>query len=243
MPSPKKLAWFKFYPGDWTKDTRHLSLDAKGAWFDLICAMWDSPQRGSLADTPDGYARRIGSSLASVRSIIDVLSDPANPVCDRVNLPDGRIKLTCRRMVREDKRSAQSQKYGRLGGNPSLIYRVNPPDNPSANPPLESRVLEFGEEKRVQGEKGYPPIPEALVSAEFCAAWADFVEHRQQLSHPVTPIAVRNLFIQLEKMGIDRAVKAIRHSVANGWQGIFEPRQNGAAPTSKVDEMKRRART
>jgi len=43
-----KLPFMQFYPADWIKDTRTLSLEARGAWIDLICAMWEAPVRGKL---------------------------------------------------------------------------------------------------------------------------------------------------------------------------------------------------
>lgn len=63
-----------------------------------------------------------------------------------------------------------------------------------------------------------------FVSPSFSAAWADWTEHRKQLKRPLTPIAIRNQFLLLKKMGEPAAIAAIRHSLANSYQGIFEPR-------------------
>jgi len=67
-------------------------------------------------------------------------------------------------------------------------------------------------------------IPPVLAADEnFRAAWRDWCEHRRQLSKPLTEAAAKTLLGKLEKMGSPRAVEAIHHSLANGWQGIFEP--------------------
>ena len=90
----------QFYTGDWLKKTRRLSLQSKGAWIELIVAMWDTAERGTITDDLDGYARLLGCTVEQAKSCIDEISH--REVCDREDLPDGRIKLICRRMVREE---------------------------------------------------------------------------------------------------------------------------------------------
>lgn len=65
----------------------------------------------------------------------------------------------------------------------------------------------------------------------FREAWADFVEHRRQIKKPLTPLAVKRMFITLRKWGESRAVQSLHDSVQNGWQGIFEP-TNGHFPAN-----------
>jgi len=45
-----KLPSFQFYPGDWMKDPalRSVSLAARGLYIDLLCLMWECPERGVL---------------------------------------------------------------------------------------------------------------------------------------------------------------------------------------------------
>ena len=37
---------FQFYPDDYMRDTRILSLQGRGAWTDLLCIMWFSQEKG-----------------------------------------------------------------------------------------------------------------------------------------------------------------------------------------------------
>lgn len=71
-----------------------------------------------------------------------------------------------------------------------------------------------------------PPIPKSLNTPEFCAAWADWIEHRRQRRPKVTPLSATRTFNILEPMGPTRAIAAINFSIAQGYQGIVEPRQN-----------------
>jgi len=66
-------------------------------------------------------------------------------------------------------------------------------------------------------------IPKELDSPEFQAAWSEWLQHRREIKKPATPTAQRKALAALTVMGPARAIAAINHSVANGWQGIFEP--------------------
>lgn len=82
------------------------------------------------------------------------------------------------------------------------------------------------EDKNTKGVNPLKPpahdIPAALDCALFRAAWADFLAHRNETRKPLRPTGIKALLAKLEGWGSDRAVAAIRHSIANGWQGIFE---------------------
>jgi hypothetical protein len=54
-----KLPAFQFYPGDWMKDPQvsMLTPQARGIWFDLICAMHENGRSGNVSGTSDQLAR------------------------------------------------------------------------------------------------------------------------------------------------------------------------------------------
>lgn len=45
----------------------------------------------------------------------------------------------------------------------------------------------------------------------------------------LTPLAVKKQFKKLAAIGEARSIAAIEHSIANGYQGIYEPNQPGRA--------------
>jgi NAD-dependent oxidoreductase involved in siderophore biosynthesis len=61
----------------------------------------------------------------------------------------------------------------------------------------------------------------------FKSAWADWTTHRVEKRKPITPLSAKKSLADLAAIGEARAIAAIHHSIANGWQGIFEP--TGAA--------------
>lgn len=96
-----KAPAFQFYVGDWMQDTRPLSLSAKGAWIDLLCAMWRSQSRGTLTLPIVGYARLIGASVEQTKTVIDELIEMR--ICDSETDGNGNVTLINRRMIREQK--------------------------------------------------------------------------------------------------------------------------------------------
>ncbi len=111
---------FQFYPGDWVQDTGCLSLASKGAWIDLLCAMWRSQTRGELSLPIVGYARIIRSLVDQTRAVIQELIDMG--ICDAINGDQSvtktlhvtdcnqNITLRNRRMFREEK-ERESTRY------------------------------------------------------------------------------------------------------------------------------------
>lgn len=136
-----KLAFMKFYIGDWIKDTRALSLEARGAWIDLLCLMWDSPDRGRITLTIKKLSRYLGTDEQETASVIQELiesrvldaevthdlrqerldfseGDSVTPLRSRYKNVTGMLQevtLTSRRMLREEKRinnnRLRQQKY------------------------------------------------------------------------------------------------------------------------------------
>lgn len=106
---------FQFYVGDWLKDTRGLSLEAKGAWIDILNFMWHSETRGKLSLKWLNYSRHLGTDIEQTKRAISELIDLN--ICDCyldsddkkiTNSEDVRkcnknVILINRRMYREDK--------------------------------------------------------------------------------------------------------------------------------------------
>ncbi len=83
----------------------------------------------------------------------------------------------------------------------------------------------LGGDQKGNPEPAETPIPLLLNTPEFVSAWADWRRHRREKKKPLAPgsLAESKQLKELEKMGVERAVQAIQHSIANDYQGIFEP--------------------
>jgi hypothetical protein len=64
-------------------------------------------------------------------------------------------------------------------------------------------------------------------SEAFRETWELWRKHRTEIRKPLKPTATNQQLTKLKEMGEQRAIAAIKHSIGNGWTGIFEP--TGAA--------------
>jgi uncharacterized protein YdaU (DUF1376 family) len=96
-----KLPYIPLYTGDYIKDTRDLSLEAKGAWSDMILFMWSTGSKGVLVGTVDDFTRRVGST--SAEQTLRILTELALKKVADVAKDDNTLFYTvsCRRLVRE----------------------------------------------------------------------------------------------------------------------------------------------
>lgn len=81
-------------------------------------------------------------------------------------------------------------------------------------------------------------LPSSLDLPAIRVALAAYQDSRRELKHPpLGAIGLSRLVAKLAAWGPERALAALEHTIANGWQGVFEPKegdapgkQRGAAP-------------
>lgn len=66
-------------------------------------------------------------------------------------------------------------------------------------------------------------LPEEMQTEKMRAAWLDWEQHRKERKPRITKTSAGKQAKKLAEMGHDRAIAAIEHSIAGGYQGIFEP--------------------
>jgi hypothetical protein len=79
------------------------------------------------------------------------------------------------------------------------------------------------------------PLPAALDTAAFRAAWQDWCEHRTRLALTApgkfwNARAAGNTLLECARNGAERSIRAIERSVANGWQGLIWQRLTTSIP-------------
>ena len=59
----------QFYPGDWWRanDIKGCSMSTQGVWFNILMAMWDSPEQGKLVTSLASLCRVIGAKTREVK--------------------------------------------------------------------------------------------------------------------------------------------------------------------------------
>lgn len=216
---------FQFYPGDWLRDTalRSCSVGARGLWIDMLCLMHEGTPYGYLKVNHrvilgDNLARIIGATLEQTEGWLADLE--AAGVFSRA--PDGCIYS--RRMVRDEEIRSTRAAGGIKGGNPALVSGEH------ATPKVNGKVR-----KKVNLTPNLPTTPASssstssatevelpFGSTEFKTAWSDWNSYRTERKLPAyVPRGAKAQLSRLREMGERAAIEAIRHSMAQNYQGIF----------------------
>lgn len=69
----RRDSWFKFYPQDWLDGTRHMTLEQRGAYFDMICLQM--ALGGPIPDDVDWMRHQLHVSRQKARRMMDALCD------------------------------------------------------------------------------------------------------------------------------------------------------------------------
>jgi hypothetical protein len=145
-----KLPGFMFYPGDWQKDPslRRCSKAAKGVWMDMLCLLFECPDRGVFVDAggrpwgDEEIAAAIGGDIASnLECIAELL---AKGVAQR----NARGAIFSRRLVRDEqeRQAAKERKRRQRSGVSSAVHHSGREPQIETQPGLFSNNDVFGSE-------------------------------------------------------------------------------------------------
>lgn len=114
-------------------------------------------------------------------------------------------------------------------------FRKEGPSQPLASPLQgakdKDRDKELDKDKESQEGKEHAHEVEIVpdgMSAEMFSSLKTWEQYRVERKLKLTPTGRAALVKKLIGMGDERAIAAIEHSIANGWQGIFEEKTNGS---------------
>jgi len=66
-------------------------------------------------------------------------------------------------------------------------------------------------------------LPAELNSDQFKTAWLEFVVFRKAIKKPVNLASAPAFFRKAVRVGVEAAIAGMETSIANGWQGVFQP--------------------
>ena len=93
--------------------------------------------------------------------------------------------------------------------------------------------------KEILKSKYYPD------NEQLDKAFSDYVDHRKQIKKPMSSRAVELAIEKLNKLSggdTDKAIRIINQSIGQGWQGLFELKENKAEKkVQDIDDFWRRA--
>jgi hypothetical protein len=159
-----KLPAFQFYPADWRKDpaVQSLSYHDRGVWFEILCLMHESEQRGKLLLNgkpmpEDALARLLGLDKQNLTKTLTTLLDYG--VASRCEETGA---LMNRRMVRDEELRKIRQEAGRKGGNPVLLNQNanQNPTTPVKQKSTPSSSSSSSKKKELGADAPPPKIPQ-----------------------------------------------------------------------------------
>ena len=208
----------QFYPGDWQRDTplRSCSLAARGLWAEMLWIMHDGNPRGTMRvgqksiTKPEEIAAMVGAKPGDpVAKLLAELEESG--VYSRTE--DGTIYS--RRMERDSYISAVRRASGSKGGEVAQAKLRGKTEETPADAVAEEKKAE---EKREE-------LPPALDTEAFRAAWELWRQYRVERHLAAwKPLTIRTQLAKLAELGEARAIAAIDHSIAQAYQGIYEPK-------------------
>jgi uncharacterized protein YdaU (DUF1376 family) len=175
----KKQPYIPFYTGDHIKDTRDLSLEAKGAWVDLVLFMWVKESAGILDGTMADFARMVGTSEGNFVVVLKELC--RKNICDVHGDQTKIFKIVCRRLAREAEISAirseaVQTRYKTSTKEPTKTVQKSDNDNDN------DTEVDNGNELKGSGENSKLITPEVPRGTEDtrdtladCQEWTDQV--------------------------------------------------------------------
>jgi len=118
-----KMPALQFYVGDWRKDPGVQSLDffTRGVWFEMLCLMHESTERGVLLLNGMPMPK---SALSRLLGIDENTLDECLHTLESYGIFSKRSKdsaIFSRRMVKDERIISARRKAGSSGGNPRLL--------------------------------------------------------------------------------------------------------------------------
>lgn len=185
------------------------SLAARGLWKELLCRMHFATPRGYLRTAAGPIPDRQIPRMVNAAPGEDVMALLSELESAGVFSRDADGAIYNRRMARQAEISAKRAEAGRKGAEVALAKQA-------------AKVEQIAEAVEVDESV---PFPANLDTPAFRAAWDEWTAYRRERKlSPWKPRTVKAKLAELSAWGAERAVAAIQSSIANGYQGIFEPK-------------------
>jgi len=217
-------------------------LETKVVWITML-AMCD--RTGEVHASVPGLAKRAGVTLQQCNAALACLESPDE--YSRTKTHDGRrireidggwellnhakyralLSAEERREYNKNKQAqyrAEKAEREKCKNVNDMSMTVN--DNVSNAHITEAEAEAEAYTDTKKDKKTAPPLPLPFDSADFKLFWSNWEQHRKEKKAKLTPTARNQQLEKLKDMGEHRAIAALKHSLANGWTGIFEPEQS-----------------
>jgi len=100
-------------------------------------------------------------------------------------------------------------------------------DAPKQEPKNKNQEQDQGNKTKRGKAAVLAAIPPELDTEGFKGVWAKWIDYRKTIKKTLAPQSQEAQLKKLATWGEHQAIESIEASISNGWQGLFEPKQNG----------------
>ena len=207
------MNYYNYHIGDYRTATAHLTLEEDATYKRLLDYQYD--KEAPIQNDPILIARRIRSTDKLVLAMLEEFF---------VLTEEGWIHQRVMERINEHKEFiSKQQDNGRKGGrkpnpNPSLTQR-QPSQYPIPNNQLPIPNIETTQQDY------FHALPEVLQTEDFKKAWISYLQYRKERRlSSLLPKSLEVKWRQMASWGHEASLRQIDEAIANGWQGIFEPK-------------------
>ena len=225
------IPYYRWFPGDYARDTRHLSLMQHGVYRLLIDLYMD--QGASLRnDLPYLYRWLHAESVEEKNAIEFVLGEFFVLLDNRWHHKRCDAELAWRTGKSKEATAAINRRWGKDGDTDVIrTYNARSFGRNTNQNQNQNQISDPKPDLKPNQAKSKTTRAKARSVAAYAApacvdprVWAEYVEHRKAKRAPLTAGAVA--LIERDLTAMDDPDEALRQSIKNGWTGVFRPRND-----------------
>jgi len=230
------MHFFAFNIKSYAHATVHLTNEEDLAYRRILDICYDT--EAPLDPDPKVISRRVRCELTSVQNVLGeyfILTDTGwvhprvQKELDSTYAKSEKAKESALLSVKARQDRANAQR--------TLNERSTNVELPITHDPVPMTQ----KEKTKKSQQAAPVVfPFELDTQEFKQAWEEYMTYRRQSKFKTLKSAsIHAKFQEMAEWGHDQAVEALKASISNGWQGIFQPTgkptPHAATTSSKYD--------
>jgi hypothetical protein len=222
------MQWFKFDPTVVGTIVEDLDLSGQGAYFKLMRSLWVS---GPLSEAE--VRRKCGPTFEQLRELMCPVGECLSFAWLEALRSEGQHVSDVRAAAATVRHSKQKEAH-------DMQLHANAMQLPSMSKSSSNSNSESKSGKKERASE--PEIIPVGMSADLWSALKRWEQYRVESRKKLTPSGKEALIKQCMAMGDQRAIAAIDHSIAQGWQGMYEPKQATNGQANQSDEQRRAER-
>jgi uncharacterized protein YdaU (DUF1376 family) len=219
---------FQFYAADFMIGIMGMSDEETGAYIKMLSTQW---LHGSLPN-----CKKTIKKMINLRKVPSEIVMRKFAICDDGFLRNERMETVRQKQIiyAETMKNNANSRWNKKKEADALAMQMHYESICKTDALHSSSSSSTSTSTTILKTNNNKERAEALIlpfdSSDFKLFWANWEQHRKEKKAKLTPTVRNQQLAKLKDMGEHRAIAALKHSLANGWTGIYEPA--ASKPTS-----------